>query len=42
MDARDGLEMGDAAAKTEFKEYADSWKTAEPPDPRKIPRVAAE
>jgi homogentisate 1,2-dioxygenase len=42
MDARDALAMGDAAAATEFKGYADSWKTAEPPDPRKIPRVAAE
>jgi len=42
MDTRDALEMGDAAVATEFKGYADSWKTAEPPDPRKIPRVAAE
>jgi homogentisate 1,2-dioxygenase len=42
MDTRDALEMGDAAAATEFKDYANSWKTAEPPDPRKIPRVAAE
>jgi homogentisate 1,2-dioxygenase len=42
LDARDALQMGDAAVAYEAKEYADSWKTAELPDPRKIPREAAE
>jgi hypothetical protein len=30
LDARDALDMGDAAEKTEFAGYADSWRTSEP------------
>ena len=30
LDTRDALEMGDAAERTEFKPYADSWLTPEP------------
>ncbi|HZA02206.1 MAG TPA: hypothetical protein VE665_07990, partial [Hyphomicrobiaceae bacterium] len=43
LDARDALQMGDGAVATEFKPYADSWKTAEKQVAPKAPgRMAAE
>ncbi len=43
LDTRDALQMGQGAAATEFKPYADSWKTAERQVPPKVPtRAAAE
>jgi len=39
LDAREALEMGDAAAACEFKEYADSWRATEGPvRPPQVPR----
>jgi len=43
LDARDALEMGDAAERTEFKPYADSWLTPESvkaPSPPPRPKAA--
>ena len=43
LDARDALHMGEGAVATEFKPYADSWKTAERQVAPKVPgRMAAE
>jgi homogentisate 1,2-dioxygenase len=43
LDARDGLQTGGGALATEFKPYADSWKTAEKQVAPKVPgRMAAE
>jgi len=41
LDARDALEMGEAAAAVEVTAYADTWKVAGPVRPPKAP-VAAE
>jgi homogentisate 1,2-dioxygenase len=43
LDSRDALQMGEGALATEFKPYADSWKTAERQVAPKVPgRIAAE
>jgi len=41
LDTRDALEMGDAAERTEFKPYADSWLTPEPVKAPSAPRPKA-
>lgn len=42
LDTRDALQMGDAAAEVEVKEYADSWKTKDgPAKAPSIPRADA-
>jgi homogentisate 1,2-dioxygenase len=41
MDARDGLAMGPGAEAVEFAPYADSWRTAAPQVPPRVPRRAA-
>ena len=41
LDARDALEMGDAAERTEFEPYADSWLTPEPGKAPSAPRPKA-
>jgi homogentisate 1,2-dioxygenase len=41
MDTRDALEMGEAAERTEFKPYADSWQTPEPIKAPSKPRPKA-
>lgn len=38
LDTRDGLDMGDAAIKTEFEPYAQSWLTPEPVKAPKVPK----
>jgi len=41
LDTRDALEMGEGAIATEFKPYADSWRTAEKQVAPKVPGLKA-